>query len=497
LKKLRWSMSCLGALALLATACGRSDDADTGTTTAAPATAAPATTTAGTDTTVAGDSSAAPTTTPAGPGDHALTSTDIAEQCAAEPPQATEVGISADEITIEVMADIGSPLAPGLFQANVDAIEGFAEHINANGGIGCRQLVVRTWDSKLDPTEAKNGQIDACANAVAMVGNNSLYNPDPSAMNGCIDLAGQPTGLPNMAALVQDSSEQCSPMTFSIQYRTEQCPIEVGQPRDFNWPVGPVKKLAELNGDDLHGVYLVPGDLPTTRQSAVPNFTAQESIGVTFDAKVLASGRDEQSAYTPRVQYLKEGGNYVYNGANDVTMVRMMKEAQAQGVDTNSVVWACSIACYTQNMLAQGGAAVEGAYMWMQFLQLEETAENAALQAYVDAVGADEADTFGAQAWQAAIAFQQVVNQIVADEGPNAITRAKILAGLEGLEDFTADGWAGGRNLRGVSPCFVLVQVRDGQFARAWPEETGTLDCDAGNLVPVTVDPVAGAEALG
>jgi hypothetical protein len=43
----------------------------------------------------------------------------------------------------------------------------------------------------------------------------------------------------------------------------------------------------------------------------------------------------------------------------------------------------------------------------------------------------------------------------------------------------------------------VLVQVRDGAFERAWPEEAGTLDCDAGNLTPVTVDPVAGAEALG
>lgn len=492
MNKLRWSMSCLGALALLATACGRSDD--TGSDTTPPTTAATSTvdTTASSATTVAGPA----TSLPPAAGDRALTAADIADACASEAPAATEVGISADTITIEVMADTGSPLAPGLFQANVDAIEGFAEWINANGGIGCRDLVVRAWDSKLDPTEAKNGQLDACANAVAMVGGNSLYNPDVSAMDGCTDLAGAATGLPNMAALVQDTAEQCSPMTFSIQYRTEQCPITVGAARDFTWPIGPVQKLAELHGD-LHGVYLVPGDLPTTRQSAIPNIAAQEAVGVTFDGKVLMSGRDEQTAYTPRVQYLKEGSNYVYNGSNDSALVRFMKEAKAQGVDTDAVVWACSIACYTHNLLEQGGDAVNGAYMWMQFLPLEETAENAALAAYVDTVGAAEADTFGAQAWQAGIAFQQVVNQIVADDGPNAITRAAILAGLESLDAFTADGWAGQRSLRGVSECYVLVQVRDGAFERAWPEEPGTLDCAPGNLIPVTVDPVAGAEALG
>jgi ABC-type branched-subunit amino acid transport system substrate-binding protein len=494
-------VSCLAALTLLATACGRSDDSGSATTpapaadtTAAAETTAPAGTDA-TATTVAGDATT-PTTAPAA-SDHALTADDIADQCASEPLEATEIGVTASEITIEVMADTGSPLAPGLFQANVDAIKGFADYINANGGIGCRQLVVRTWDSKLDPTEAKNGQIDSCANAVAMVGNNSLYNPDTTAMDTCVDLTGAATGLPNMAALVQDTTELCSPMTFSIQYRVEQCPITAGQVRDFTWPIGPVKKLQELTDGGLHGVFLVAGDLPTTRQSAMPNIAAQEAIGVTFDGFPLQSGRDEQASYTPRVQYLQQGANYVYDGSNDVAMVRYMKEAAAQGVDTSKVVWACSIACYTHNLLEQGGSAVDGAYMWMQFLPLEETSSNAALKSYIDTIGADDADTFGAQAWQAGIAFQEVVNNIVATDGPNAITRAKILEGFEGLTAFTADGWAGVRSLRGVSSCYVLVQVKDGAFTRAWPEEPGTLDCDESNLISVSVDPVAEAAKLG
>ena len=115
------------------------------------------------------------------------------------------------------MADVGSPLAPGLFQGNFDAMNAYATYINAHGGIGCRKLVVKTWDTKLDPTESKNGLIDACQNAFALVGNNALFNPDVSPMTNCVNKAGQPVGLPDVAALANDTNEQCAPTTFNIQ----------------------------------------------------------------------------------------------------------------------------------------------------------------------------------------------------------------------------------------------------------------------------------------
>jgi hypothetical protein len=241
---------------------------------------------------------------------------------------------------------------------------------------------------------------------------------------------------------------------------------------------------------------MVPGDLPSARSSAMPLIAGQEQIGITFAAKPFVSASDEQSQYTPRVQPLKDGGNYLYNGGNDTTMIAAINEATAQGVDPGSVVWMCSLACYSGNMLAQGGDTVENTYVWMTFLPFEEADTNAALQSYVDAVGIDEVDSFGAQAWQAAMAFSQVVNQIVADQGPNALTRANLLAGLEGLTDFSADGWASPKSLRGVGECFVLLQVQDGAFARVWPEERGTFDCSPENLGAVSLDPVAEADKL-
>jgi hypothetical protein len=463
-------MCAVLALVLVAGACGRSDDTVEGT----PATEAP-----GTPTTADAN---APTTT--------------ADACAGQTLEATDVGVTADEITVTVMADVGSPLAPGLFQGNVDAMNAFAEYVNANGGIGCRDLVVKTWDSKLDPTESKNGIIDSCGSAVAMVGGNSLFNPDPQPLTECADKTGAKTGLPDIAALANDINEVCAPTVFVVQAVTETCPINTNGARPIKVIVASPRYYLENVSPDLHGLFLVPGDLPTTVQSATPQIAGQAQAGITWDATMKVSGRDEQPAYTPRIQAAKAAGaTYMYMGSNDRSMIKLRKEAKAQGLDTVKV-WGCSLACYTKAFLEEGGADVEGTYVWMQFLPFEEADSNEALKGYVDSVGADKVDSFGAQAWQAGLAFQHVINAIVEKDGPNAITRAAILDGLKDIKDFDAGGWTGPNTLRGVSDCFVLLQVKSGEFARVFPEEKGTLSCDPKNVVTVQIDTVAEAAKI-
>jgi hypothetical protein len=457
------------ALVLVATACGRGDDDDGDV---APATDPPGTTAEG-----------GPTTT--------------ADACASETLEATDIGVTESEITVTVMADVGSPLAPGLFQGNVDAMNAFADYVNANGGIACRDLVVNTWDSKLDPTESKNGIIDACSSAVAMVGGNALFNPDPAPLTECPDKAGAATGLPNLVALANDINEVCAPTTYVVQAVTETCPIDLeAGPRDIKVIVAATRYYVENFGPDLHGLFLVPGDLPTTVQSATPQIAGQAEVGITWDGTPKVSGRDEQPAYTPRIQAAKAAGStYMYMGSNDRSMIRLRKEANAQGLDTVKV-WACSLACYTKLFLEEGGTDIEGTYVWMQFLPFEEADTNEALKAYVDSVGADKVDSFGAQAWQAGLAFKHVIDGIVAAEGPNGVTRASILDGLANIEDFDAGGWTGPNTLRGVSDCFVLMQVTGGAFTRVFPEEEGTLSCDPENVVTVNIDTVAEAAKI-
>jgi hypothetical protein len=110
-----------------------------------------------------------------------------------------------------------------------------------------------------------------------------------------------------------------------------------------------------------------------------------------------------------------------------------------------------------------------------------------------------KADSFGAAGWQAAVAFEDAVNAVVAKDGPNGLTRANLLTALHGLNNFSANGWLGTKTLQGpgsISPCFMVVQVQGGKFVRVYPAKPETMDCNPSNLVQVSTDPAAVAAAL-
>ena len=72
--------------------------------------------------------------------------TTTSDVCSTTTATATEVGVSPTTITVSVIAETGSSLRPGLFQGSVDAVNAWAEYINANGGLACRQIVVKALD---------------------------------------------------------------------------------------------------------------------------------------------------------------------------------------------------------------------------------------------------------------------------------------------------------------------------------------------------------------
>jgi hypothetical protein len=419
-----------------------------------------------------------------------------ASGCDASELRATEVGVTAETITVEVMADTGNALAPGLFQGNIDALRGYASYVNAHGGIACRQLVVKEWDSHLDPSEAKNGQIDACKNALAMVGTNSLFNPDVSTMVGCTDRAGKATGLPDLPGTANDPEELCAATTFLAPSVVQRCPLATSGVQHFTANAGAARWYVAHFPDTHHSIYMIPGDLPTTIQSATYIMRTQELGGVHYDASPKVSGRTEQAGYTPIIQTMRSLKiDSVTNGLTDTAMIRLRREAKAQGYD-GVKVWTCIPSCYSKNFLASA-ADVDGTYVTLGHLPFEEKDTNEDLAAFVDSVGDDKVNGFGALAWQSADLFKQAVDDVVAAEGPNGLTRANLLDALGRVKDFDANGWAGRKaNLRSSSPCFVIVQLRDGAFHRVHPAKRGTMDCDPANLVEFDLDPAAAAAKL-
>jgi hypothetical protein len=170
-------------------------------------------------------------------------------------------------------------------------------------------------------------------------------------------------------------------------------------------------------------------------------------------------------------------------------MVELRKEAIVQGL-TSVKVWDCSIQCYDKSFIQQGGAAVEGQYVYTTFVPFAEANTNAMLRNYLQYTGVNNADAFGANAWAAGIFFRDVVNDIVQKDGKNGVTRAAVLATAPTIHNFTADGMLGqtdvGRHL--PTPCFALLQVRNAQFVRVYPTKPGTFDCNPKNINAIKLD---------
>jgi ABC-type branched-subunit amino acid transport system substrate-binding protein len=418
----------------------------------------------------------------------ALTAGAAEGQSSKETPKATEVGVTADTIRIAVIADVNTPLAPGLFKGSADAVQAFGKYINSKGGIAGRKVQVDFIDSKLSADETRNAIIQACQNDFAMVGTTALFLNNVDDMVGCKDIKGQATGLPDVPELTTDVSQQRSPVSFPI----------IAPTRDWNNPspetyrerVGHILWFKKNVTKDLHGVFLIPGDLKSTQITTLSGWKAYQKTGVGNDGEFNVSGRDPQDKYLPYVQTLKEkNSTFARSGSNDVSMAYFRKEAQTQGV-TSVKVWSCSLACYSPRFIQTAGAAGEGQYVEMFFVPFEEASKSPPVKAFLNSIGKSNADGFAAQAWIAALFFQDVANKIVKAQGVNGLTRANFLATAKDEHSFTAQGMIGPSDVGGKVPsgCFALIQLKGGKWVRVYPKKAATFDCNKKNIQPVQFD---------
>ncbi len=483
----RKAVGALCALVVLAAACGRSDD--TTEATSAPGTSA-AVTSAAVTTAPAGSGTATTAATTGGSAEAPATT--AADRCAGVTLEATDIGVSADTITVVVMADVGSELAPGLFQGSMDGVKAWAKHVNDNGGLACRKVEVKTWDTKLSATEATNGLLEACSSALATVGSSVLFAGDLTPLTSCPDKTGAATGFPDIPERATDAVYQCNPHVFSLSGVSGSCPYSGEGPRDFMVQVGPFRQYQKMAGVPLHGIYMIPNDVPAIIAATMPGIRAINSLGFVSDGEYGVSGRAELAVYSEFVATMKANkSNIALTGSNDQTVIKLRTEAKAQGLTDPSILYTCSLACYTEAFRSDPN--VDGTYLWLPFLPYEERADNAELDTFLTTIGQPFPQSWSAGAWNAGRVLEEAVGRIVAADGPNAVTRAAVLAELSTITDFDSHGWIGTMDLskKALSPCFVILQLNGGKFTRVYPTKAGTLDCDAGNLIPWSGDPMA------
>ncbi len=405
-----------------------------------------------------------------------------------EKPAAGEIGVRADEIRVAVVADVENPLSPGQFQSQVDAMRAYAEYVNDNGGIAGRDLVIDFIDSRLNPDEARNATITACAEDLAMVGTAVVFMNNVDDMVGCVDSKGSPTGVPDINTFSQELAHQCSPVSYSVSPPQLDCATKDDATKTYRTSLGQVRYYVSQH-KDLHGICVGPSDLKSTEITGRVHCEAVRELGIPTDGEGFfgVSARAPQSALTPIIVAAKaDDVTYLYSLAGYQQVISLRKEAKLQGLDSVEV-WDCSRSCYSDEFLEGGGADVEDQYSFLNTLPLDETKQNKALRTYVKYVGKDKADAFGETGWAAGVLFHQVIDEIVDADGINGITRARILEELSKTQDFDAGGLLATTNVgkRMPSDCYNLQQVQDGTFVRVHPKKPGTFDCNPKNVATV------------
>ena len=402
-------------------------------------------------------------------------------------PAAVEVGITKNEIRVAIVADVDSPLAPGVFKGQVDGMKAYAKYVNANGGIAGRKLVVDFLDSRLSADEARNATIKACSDDFAMVGTAVVFMNNVDDMVGCKDSTGAATGLPDINTFSGETVHQCSPVSYSVSPGELDCSTKDATTKTYRVSFGQIRYyLSKHKG--LHGICIIPSDLKAAETTGRGQCAAVKELGVKLDGPGYygVSATVPQSGLTSIIGAAKAyGSTYVSTLTSAGQAVSVRKEAKLQGLNTVAV-WDCSRACYTDEFLA-GGADVEGEYAYLNTLPLDEAKRNKALKSYLKYVGNDNANAFGETAWAAGMLFHETIDKIVARDGTNGITRAKFLDELAKTQNFDAGGLLASTDVgkRVPSDCYALVQVQHDKFVRVNPKKPGTFDCNPKNIATV------------
>ncbi len=413
-----------------------------------------------------------------------------AQSSTSEKPKATDVGITDKEIHVAVIADVNSPLAPNLFKASVDGVQGWAKYINSKaggGGLAGRKVVVDFYDSKLNPTETKNAEITACQNDVAAVGTSAVFLTSVDDMRNCKDSTGAVTGLPDIPFVSTALVQQCSDESFPIAPPQVLCDTASQHPQTFQADVARGYYYLNKFGKDLHGIYIFGSDSKSARDASFASLGGLRDIGgvdkgIKSDQDFDLSSSATQSEYTPIVQTMKnKGANYAQCTGPYTCTVLLRKEAALQGV-TSVKVWDCGVQCYDKQFLQAGGTDVDGEYadtLFLPFYNKADQKANPMLANVVKYVGADKIAGYGMYAWAAGLAFRDAVNAQVKAGGVNSVTRKTIFEQLNKIHTFDADGIIAPIDLagRGASACSVLNQVKNGAYVRVEPTKPGTFGC--------------------
>jgi ABC-type branched-subunit amino acid transport system substrate-binding protein len=440
MKQFRWLALCV-VLALVASACSRSDARSAGSTSS-----------------TASKSSSA---------DDSKSSTfgDLPDVCQGGKPTGSPAqGVTPTEIDISTFSDPGFVGRPGLNQELFDAAEVFSKWCNDRGGINGRKIVVHQRDAAL--TNVKVQMTKACSEDFMLVGGGAVFDQD-----------GVKTRLECLMADI--AGYVVSPDARGADLTVQPLPNPVASVGN-----GLYKYLGKKFPAGAKAYGVIAPDIPSTRAAAAQNKEVVDALGwkKVYDDVYPALG---PTSWTPYAESLKSAGvkGLIWVGEPEL----LAKLIQAMNdIDYSPDFISMNNNNYAQAFIDNAGTALRDVYTSTPLVPFEGAKRGSATKQYLDAFAEYLPDgkaraAYGAQAFSAWLLFAQSVKAC-----GNELTRKCVYDNAKKVTDWTGGGLHAAQNVRAnsVGTCITVLQATTRGFVRVKDlnEPDGIFQCAPGDV---------------
>lgn len=362
---------------------------------------------------------------------------------------ATDVGVTANSITVGNVSDLSGPV-PGIFEGAAIGTEAYFNYINSQGGVYGRRLKLDAADSQTNCSQNENATQQLVGKVFAFVGSFALYDDC-----GAQVLAQHPD-VPDLSYALSSQAEQL-PNNFSV------APLRPGA-----YATGMFSYYAQSLGSAVQHVGTIFPNIPSAAASAQSIDNAAQSVGwkIVYQDSVPATDTN----FTADIVRMEGAGVKVFfTGAltaQDAATV-IQEENQQNWHPVNIIPIA-----YAQDFVSLVGSAsaADGVMGWNEYSlffnhsDAQNIPEAALYQTWMQRTNAQQPeDLYSMYSWAEAAMFVQALKAA----GPRA-TRGGLLAQLHKLGSFNDNGLIAPANPGAKTPpvCYVLWQVQNGHFAR-------------------------------
>ncbi len=381
-----------------------------------------------------------------------------------------EQGIANGQLNIGVATDRDAEVRPGLNKELWDTSVAFADWCNDQGGIGGLQIHLVELSGALFNVEA--AMTTACNDVFAMVG--GAFAQDQLEFSGNAASDFHQCGMIDIPAFAASAAKSGS--NGVVQ------PIPVAPDAEINTGF---KAFKELFPDQAESAVIVYGDLAVMEGSRDKFRVALDDAGIdvvdTVNYPVVGV-----TDWTPFARKVLDSGATMLTFIGEPTnLANLLARLDEQGWEGTPVLQSNM---YDEQIFGAGTAGPDGAVLRTPAHPFEEADEWPAVQQYLDLLAERVPDArtslIGLQSLSAWLLFTVAANECsAANDG--VLDRTCILERAAAQEDWTGGGLHAPQQLAPnvdavLSPCIVLLVVRDGAFERLHPDVEGTGAADDG-----------------